>query len=129
MLPVEQPTWDSCLQACLASVLEWPLEAVPAVDHDCELWFDRYNADLQPAGLRLEIFVPMRFPGYWIAEVPSLVNAAPGTHVVVMHAGSLVWDPSTRKKYERVDPGAVLSTILMVPLDMAAWHPASTLTA
>lgn len=123
MIEVTQPTSDSCLKACIASVLEVDVALLPDVDHSLPGpgWLDRYNELLMPWGLRVETFLPFRFDGVWIAEVLSKREDAPGNHVVVMRGLELAWDPALGDKYERVDPADVLMTMLLVPVDLAAW--------
>lgn len=126
MIGVAQLTPCSCLQACVASILDGllpPAAALPDVDHDCGArWLHDFNGRLVALGFVLEIFNPLAFAGLWIAEVPSLSGAAPGNHVVVMCGRELVWDPARGDRYATVDPGDVISTFLLVPLDMGEWQ-------
>jgi hypothetical protein len=91
----------NCFAACLASILEVPLVAVP---NAAVLWaqgevdegWSLINDWLASLGLRIGSFdgdpdgwLPH---GYWIAIVPSL--KLPGeTHAVVFQGRDFVWDP------------------------------------
>jgi len=116
----------NCFAACIASILELPLDRAPHyVMH--EDWWDRVVADL--TGLGIDI-VPMQghmgdwITGYWIANVPSLnlppqANGEAVGHSVVMRGHEIVWDPSTRRKREYLRSEDLLEAYILVPQNPA----------
>jgi hypothetical protein len=106
-----------CERACIASIFELPLDAVPHFGAEPN-WFLVLQRWLRPFGLVMEseLWGPSESPvpaghrwpsGWWIATVDS-ENFANTTHAVVMRgyyttAGSdamheVAWDPSPRPR-------------------------------
>lgn len=113
---------DSCLQACVASILEVPAELLPRFtsgDQWLEVW---NNGARRAAGVELVHFAPTYLPvGEWIAVVPPKVDTPEGHgHAVVMRKRQLVWDPSDGwARYEEVHPHEVLGVLQIVISDAA----------
>ncbi len=126
----------NCFQACLASILEIPLEkafdCVPfdqPQDHKCgekyehQLWYLEFEKWLTKFGLGciyLE-FKPTQpavtiLTGYHIAEVKSSTLENRETHCVVIHNSDLAHDPNPNSKVNGDD---LLGVYLLVPLDVA----------
>lgn len=123
MKPVEQtkggPPDGNCFAACIASVLELELADVPNfVAYGADEWWDRLQDFLRGYGLEMYDFLPADEPegwhpnGYWLAGVDSLnlgidpETGEPYRHCVVMHGGTLAWDPQQmpgKKTYEYVE--------------------------
>jgi hypothetical protein len=92
MRPVEQTLADNCFDACLASVLELPLDASPHYKGNGN-WIEHYNAWLGTHGFRL-VMLPEDEPapkGYHLAAHRSPRGAH--LHSVVVLDGEVVWDP------------------------------------
>jgi hypothetical protein len=98
MKPVEQTylTYPdgNCFAACVASVLELPLEAVP--DFKGEGWLDRWQEWLAKHNLTFVNFHidpadEWRPPGYSLLAADSPRGA--WLHSVVCHNGTIVFDP------------------------------------
>lgn len=99
MIPVEQVRQDDCFSACVASILELPLEEVayfPTQDLEVDAWMTAWVLWLDERGYDLYggIVHPFwkRPEGYWIlsAESPRLDGK---NHAVVCKDGEIVWDP------------------------------------
>lgn len=94
--------YGDCFAACIASILELPIEVVPN-DHGPGSHFTR-TSFLRQFGLGIECHNPQgpiwkTHP--WIASVKSL-NYEGGTHAIIMHEGGRVlFDPSTKKCYKK----------------------------
>lgn len=112
-----------CWAACLASILEVPIEAV-TVPHDdsptAPHWWDATQELLRPLGWEVmggdrAVWPPS---GYWIAQVPSknLVRAdgSREKHVVVMRGGEVAHDPCLGERWE---VGTDMSE-----LDVTGWY-------
>lgn len=121
--PEEQ---GDCLAACIASILELPIERAPHhVMH--EDWWDRVVSDLDSLGIDI---VPMSghmgywITGYWIATCPSL-NLPPRSdgeavgHAVVMRGHEVAWCPSAGRKREYLRPDDMLEAYILVPQNPA----------
>ncbi len=91
-----------CWDACLASILEVPIAAVP-VPHsdDPEVsWWGTSQAALAPHGYQAIRVDAREYRTYWIAVVPSR-SLGPGVmHVVVMHGDTVAHDPCIGDRYE-----------------------------
>jgi hypothetical protein len=101
-----------CFDACLASILEVPIEAVH-VPHD-EDWWEHAQAVVERHGYRLLYVATSEGPtgppkasavgewigpAYWLAGIPSTTlgayeNGRPVGHMVVMRGAELVHDPT-----------------------------------
>jgi MOSC domain-containing protein YiiM len=109
------PSQGATFAACLATILELPLDAVPAEATDAE------GARRWLAGLGLGL-VPIAdapsfsWPGPWLA----VGEAAGGRRAVVMYGvpAGVVWDPSGRDDELRIDGGYMLAA-----LDIALARP------
>lgn len=95
MIPTHQTIFSdvdgNCVAACLASILHWPIEAIPNFvlfpeevwDVELERWFGRRGVPVT--------FTDERPKGYCVA----LGKSWRGTdHAVVMHNGTQVFDPN-----------------------------------
>lgn len=110
MKPVEQtvlmPPHGNCFSACMASILEMPLEAVPCFEE--EDWIIRWNEWLRPRNLAIMIcdlpedaeklhrYRKTCMPGYTIPGADS--PRGPWKHAFVAFDGELVWDPHPQRK-------------------------------
>lgn len=131
MKPVEQTRFGSpggnCLQACLASVLELPLDDVPdfcnehpGEDEDASRWIKELAAWLE--GYELTCLVANMHEGilpwwttlYWIAGGKTHRR---GYHSVVYKGQELAHDPHP----DKVGLKAVEDAVLLLPLDAAKW--------
>lgn len=119
---VRQPTYDSCVAACVATILHWPVEATPHVDHSLPAgeWWDPYvDAVREQLDVELVPLEPDPPPaGLWMAFLPSL-NIPGKPHAIVMRGRDVAWDPSNDGRYEVVDLAIVQHAIVFVPLDPA----------
>ena len=115
MKPVMQTrtgtTDGNCLEACIASLLEVPIEGFPRIN-DTDNWVEELNATLAPLGFYYMCFEQnptIQFPvlGYHVIH--------DGKHAVVAHRGELVHDPHPLK------PGVSGKTTygILVPLNPA----------
>jgi hypothetical protein len=84
-----------CVRACIASVLELPIEEVPFLTN-----FVAFEPWLRKRGLRYSWSWPGFVEDGWtyIAGVPSL-NHFGSWHVVVACNGRVIWDPSPLETY------------------------------
>ena len=110
MIKVFQTIFDfkngNCFQACVASVLELPLEDVPNFcAEDQDEWLRNYNEWLRPRGLGVihvitdacsdsNIIISEFTAGYHIAGVEPTKGEK---HAVVIHNGIIVHDPHPRQ--------------------------------
>ncbi len=133
MKPVSQARVNyrdgDCLRACIASVLELPLEAVPAyVEDDMQIkfveWLQQFNMSLMSVRLGdPDGFIP---PGYHLIEGPS--RNGQDTHVAVGLDRQIVHDPdpTSRGQFEGdrrnywiftvIDPSKMLPPTVEKPL-------------
>jgi hypothetical protein len=109
-----------CFPACLASILDAPLDVFPI--ENCKEWNSfHWGQWLEERGITL--YGPPRnkgvyYYGYWIAIVNSINNEG-GFHAVVMKEGALAWDPNCGNKREYVDLNSVATSWLLVLSDLA----------
>lgn len=121
MSGVTQRRPDDCLRACIATILEVPIEWLPVPNFDLADWTGDYNVQMR-GGWPFELLhFPLNqhlaaLPHRWIACVPSLI--AEGLHAVVADAdGHLVWDPGSHAKYvklpllDQIKGGAVVVAV------------------
>lgn len=117
-----------CWSACLASILEVPIEAVaiPHSDDPDWHWWDASREALAPHGCYPCYADKRVYPdGYWIAQVPSLnlgtlPNGQPVPHVIVMRTGEVAHDPSLGERYAvgtSVEDLNVTGAFLVVPFE------------
>jgi len=90
-----------CFPACMASLLELPLEVLPN-DHS-DAWFRIWDVFLHQFGLAIGFdgkdgAIWQDHP--WIATVKSK-NYKSGTHAIVMQGTKVLFDPSTKKTYRK----------------------------
>jgi len=92
-----------CFQACVASILEIPLEdAFDCRPYPDETWFDKFNEWLRPRGLYCIIFdhtaeKPLactQILGFAIMDCMSTTLYQGEHHVVVIHNQEVVHDPN-----------------------------------
>ena len=91
-----------CFAACMASLLELPIEVMPN-DHSSTWWTTWYNflaqfgLEINYSGAKGAIWASHP----WIASVKSK-NYKDGTHAIVMHnGGQVLFDPSTKKRHRK----------------------------
>ena len=107
MTPVEQtitqPPYGNCWPACIASLLDLPLQDVPQFFHgateECH-WWDQWQDWLARFGLELQCIEAEHIPnlapaGYSIMTVES--PRGPYLHATIAKDGELVWDPSPKR--------------------------------
>lgn len=101
MKPVYQDTRENCFQACLASILELPLEVVPDVMAPCDdRWLGRLIEWLAPRGWTALLIASWDEPG-WDDDIWMIAGGlSPRSHgdEVIMHAviwkdGKCIHDP------------------------------------
>ena len=101
MKPIDQTIFGlplgNCLQACLASILELPLETVPNFNEEGEMWFPRCCEWAMRHGFSvIDIDVkgldewPWGCHGYWIASGPADRGIL---HCCVYDGSELAHDP------------------------------------
>lgn len=120
MIPVAQrivdPDRGDCFSACIASILELPLDSVPTI-HGDDNW-DRWLAWFRGANATLICLThhgPV--PGYAIRSIPSYRYEA-RQHAVVTFDGVVVWDPSPhRLDYDDVRYQEWARHWLIMPVD------------
>lgn len=91
----------NCFAACLASILELPIEEVPNFNAATagENWCERVNEWLAPRNLHLQGWLhsdesdPRIFRGFSICTVGYADQGDDG-HCVVAYDGKIVWNPS-----------------------------------
>ncbi len=98
MIPVEQtilaPPDGNCFAACVASIFEVPIEAVPSIPEPH--WWPAVEAWLAPRGLSVLHFAvkpddDYRPPGYAIMHTDSPGGGC--LHALVAKDGVVVWNP------------------------------------
>jgi hypothetical protein len=92
-----------CWPACLASILEVPIEQVP-IPKPGGHWPTLTEAALCPHGHRAEKVAHEGLRGFWVAFVPSLklgsyASGNPALHAVVMCGDVLAHDPALGRRY------------------------------
>jgi hypothetical protein len=91
MIPVVQSRTGAdgnCLNACIASILELPLKAVPELGED---WLGDLNRFLAHYGLRYRRVPMYKKPSGW--STIEGVSPRGGLHACVAKDGELAWDP------------------------------------
>ena len=104
MKPVKQRTvhqgFGDCFAACLASILELPIEAVPSdtsASHQ-----NTVNGFLEQFGLEITCHNssgPIWSDSPWIAFLKSQ-NYEGVTHAIIMKGSLVLFDPSTKTRYK-----------------------------
>lgn len=92
--------YGDCFAACLASLLELPIEVIPN-DHS-EEWFTIQKIFLGQFGLSLTYHnaqSPIWDSSPWIASIMSQ-NYDGVTHAIIMQDGDVLFDPSTKKRHK-----------------------------
>lgn len=119
-----QAEQGNCFQACVASILEIPLEeAFDMMAHEEGHWFDKFQEWLRPRGLGCFYVGADRnggptwpIPGYHIIDLESTTLAVKSDgHVAVMLDGEVVHDPNPRATHQ----GKVMGYFVFVALDPA----------
>ncbi len=104
MKPVEQsilkPPDGDCFAACMASLLELPLEAVP--NFTSPDWYQHWQEWLEPFNLTLLTFTIPDGGCAWLPSGYALLCAesprGPWDHSVVCLDGKVVWDPNPQRE-------------------------------
>jgi hypothetical protein len=106
MKPQKQRVFSSkmgdCFAACMASLLELPIEVVPN-DHSPMYW-SVWRTWLSQFGLEMRYSSakgPIWASHPWIASVKSLNYPAGTTHAILMDGHWVLFDPSTKKRYRK----------------------------
>lgn len=116
-----------CWSACLASILEVPIEVVPVPHSDDpeRHWWDITQEALEPHGYRAVCANTEIYPeGYWIAAVTSKnlgfhKDGKPVGHTIVMDGGKVAHDPCLGERYEAgtsIDELELIDGFVLVPL-------------
>jgi len=130
MKPVKQrtvnPQYGDCFPACLASLLELPIEVIPN-DHS-GTWFQIIRVFLGQFGLSLTFHNsqgPIWSETPWIASVKSK-NYQDTTHAIIMQDQEVLFDPSTKTGYKKgtslLGKGIVLGGYIMRVSDFSLLH-------
>jgi hypothetical protein len=127
VIPVDQTTFGvpggNCFSACVASLLELPIGAVPYFMHHGDGWWDAFLAWLAPRGLDALCF---ELPASGDAAVwyPRGFHVLSGksprgdhTHSVVARGRDVVHDPHP----DRTGVETRHDVVVLVPLDLGAW--------
>jgi hypothetical protein len=107
MKPQRQRVFSSvmgdCFAACMASLLELPIEVMPN-DHSPHYWLV-WRTFLKQFGLELSYSSakgPIWADHPWIASVKSKNYPDGTTHAIIMdEGGKVLFDPSTHKRYRK----------------------------
>lgn len=115
MIPVKQRTvhqgYGDCFAACLASLLELPIEAVPS-DTSSSHW-NTVTGFLEQFGLDITCHNsggPIWSDSPWIAFVKSQ-NYEGVTHAIIMKGSCVLFDPSTKTRHKK---GKVMSSTTVI---------------
>jgi hypothetical protein len=97
MKPVHQTDFDfvngNCMAACIASILELPIEIMPNYHSDGEQWYRDWQVWLAPRNMQLLTFM---YGGEQPAGYSILSGKSPrhdGNHAVVALDGEIIHDP------------------------------------
>lgn len=115
MKPIDQVIFDpgkgDCMAACIASILELPLDAVPNLSN-LPKWnwtsifisfMYHFGWEFEGMGYSSSINADEGIHGYYIAGVPS-ANFKDCEHAIVIdRTGLCVHDPSPKKQYQGVN--------------------------
>lgn len=92
-----------CFAACMATLLELPLEVVPN-DHSPMYWavwltwLSQFGLNMRYSGAKGPIWASHP----WIASVKSLNYPDGTTHAILVDStGRVLFDPSTKKRYKK----------------------------
>lgn len=106
MKPVKQrtvnPQYGDCFPACLASLLELPIEVIP--NGHSGSWFRVIKTFLDEFGLDLTFHNskgPIWADSPWIASVKSKNYGDGTTHDIIMQNAEVLFDPSTKSTYKK----------------------------
>ena len=121
-LTISSPDNGDCLRACIASLLDLPIEQVPNFMDNGKgndgLWFsdpqDGMNAFLLRNGYEYTgyghpkeaIQLCAGVDGYYVGVVNS-VNFVGSTHAVIFHGLELAFDPSTKGQWQGIGVDAL----------------------
>ena len=137
MTPVDQVIVDKgrgdCERACIASLLDLPLNAVPNFieipewnRHLVRYYFMKSCGWEHEGTIAVDLFDPAKYPsinGYYYASVPSM-NFDNTFHAVVLSEdGIIIHDPSPHKQYQGVhmDATDMLTFQCYSPRDDDEW--------
>lgn len=118
---IPAPPHGDCLRACIASLLEAPINVLP--NPISEKWAEEWGEFLEGMGFSyIEIDLTdcgqcwwhLADDQYWIASVPSL-NHEGYLHSVVMRGGALAHDPSLGQTYTEVPLDIIKEMTFLVP--------------
>ena len=94
--------YGDCFGACLASILELPIEVIPN-DHS-ESWYFIQKTFLNQFGIDMTFHnaqSPIYSDSPWIASVKSMNYDDGTTHAIIMKSSLVLHDPSTKKRYKK----------------------------
>lgn len=93
--------YGDCFPACLASILELPIEVIPN-DHSSR-WMEIQRIYLDQFGLEITYHNsegPIWSESPWIASVKSK-NYDGVTHAIIMQGSEVLFDPSTKNRFKK----------------------------
>jgi hypothetical protein len=106
---------SNCFQACVASILEFPIDAVPNfVGLHPLSWYQELVKFLRPMNMSavyMDVASGMELPGYSIMSVELPTSRKDRLHCVVALDGNMVWDPAGHARLGRIKFG-LLFTVL-----------------
>lgn len=94
--------YGDCFGACLASILELPIEVIPN-DHS-ESWYAIQKLFLNQFGIDMTFHNrqgPIWSESPWIASVKSKNYNDGTTHAIIMKGSLVFHDPSTKTRYKK----------------------------
>lgn len=124
---ITSPRMGDCFAACMASLLELPLEVLPN-DHT-DRWWHVWRDFLAQFGLETTYHgsqgaIWACHP--WIASVKSKNYSNGTTHAIIMHeGGKVLFDPSTKKRYRKgtyLKGGTVVGGYVITVSDFTLLH-------
>lgn len=128
MKPIDQTKFGSpegnCFAACLASILEIPLEEFPVVSKTKQYWIDKFNRFLEPYGIFLLLIQGKYSDNEHYFPPDGLVCVASGMgprglqHSVVWYKNKVLHDPHPSREGLVERP---VDYAFIIPYDPAAW--------
>jgi len=106
----------NCFQACLASILEVELEAIPDFCnlYPVGIWFKKCKKWMEEkVGVEIEVFVCVSETPYFVIGTYAHVEDSKKKHAVIVRNGEVAHDPLgyKRKEYKKIDETYILSYI------------------